>query len=97
MPAPALTSLGAWDSISDHLAQAENVRVALEYVARGETPFGIVYATDAQEEKGVRVVATFPDNTPRANCLSGGIDEKRVTGGQGFPDILGGTTGPSRL
>ena len=59
----ALTALGVWDSVSDHLAQAENVRVALSYVARGETPLGIVYTTDALSEKGVRIVAEFPENT----------------------------------
>jgi molybdate transport system substrate-binding protein len=29
-------------------------------VARGEAPFGIVYATDAQIEKKVKVLDTFP-------------------------------------
>jgi molybdate transport system substrate-binding protein len=29
-------------------------------VARGETPLGIVYSTDAQAEKRVKVVGTFP-------------------------------------
>jgi molybdate transport system substrate-binding protein len=59
----ALTSLGVWNSVVDHLAQAENVRIALAYVARGETPFGIVYLTDAIAQKQVRVVDTFPDDT----------------------------------
>jgi molybdate transport system substrate-binding protein len=59
----ALTSLGVWNAVAGQLAPAENVRVALAYVARGETPFGIVYTTDALSEPGVRIVATFPDNT----------------------------------
>ena len=59
----ALTALGVWDSVSGHLAPAENVRVALAYVARGETPLGIVYATDARVEPRVRIVDTFPENT----------------------------------
>jgi molybdate transport system substrate-binding protein len=33
------------------------------YVARGEAPLGIVYATDALVDKTVRVVDTFPANT----------------------------------
>jgi molybdate transport system substrate-binding protein len=59
----ALTNLGVWDRVKDHLARADNVRAALEYVARGESPLGIVYGTDAQAEKRVRVVDTFPANT----------------------------------
>jgi molybdate transport system substrate-binding protein len=59
----SLTSLGVWDSVSGHLAQAENVRAALAYVSRGETPLGIVYTTDALSDHSVRIVGTFPDNT----------------------------------
>jgi molybdate transport system substrate-binding protein len=40
--------------------RAENVRAALAFVARGETPLGIVYATDALVDKKVRIVDTFP-------------------------------------
>jgi molybdate transport system substrate-binding protein len=59
----ALTKLDVWSTVADHLAPAENVRAALAFAARGETPLGIVYATDAMAEPRVRVVATFPDNT----------------------------------
>jgi molybdate transport system substrate-binding protein len=59
----ALMALGAWTGVADRLAQGEDVRTALAYVARGEAPLGIVYATDARVEPRVRVVATFPENT----------------------------------
>ncbi len=56
----ALTALGVWDSISGNIVPAENVRVALAYVARGEAPLGVVYQTDAKAEPKVRVVDVFP-------------------------------------
>jgi molybdate transport system substrate-binding protein len=57
----ALEALGAWATVQDRLAPGENVRVALQFVARGECPLGIVYATDAKAEPAVRVVDAFPD------------------------------------
>jgi molybdate transport system substrate-binding protein len=59
----ALEKLGAWSDVKDHIAQAENVRAALLLVARGEAPLGIVYSTDAAAEPGVRIVATFPEDS----------------------------------
>jgi molybdate transport system substrate-binding protein len=62
----ALRSLGVWVDIETHIARAENVRAALLLVARGEAPFGIVYATDALAEPKVRVVDTFPEDAHAA-------------------------------
>ncbi|WP_340644103.1 molybdate ABC transporter substrate-binding protein [Phenylobacterium sp.] len=56
----SLTRLGVWDSVSGKLAQAENVRAALQFVARGESPYGIVYDTDAKVEPRVKIVGLFP-------------------------------------
>lgn len=56
----ALTSLGVWNDVADRLVRADNVRSALAFIARGETPLGIVYETDAKVEKRVRIVDYFP-------------------------------------
>ncbi|MDR3495591.1 MAG: molybdate ABC transporter substrate-binding protein [Ancalomicrobiaceae bacterium] len=56
----ALQKLGMWDSLQGKLAFAENVRAALQLVARAEAPAGIVYKTDAFADPGVKILDTFP-------------------------------------
>lgn len=56
----ALTSLGAWDAAQARLVRAENVRVALAFVERGEAAAGVVYSTDAAISQKVRVAGVFP-------------------------------------
>jgi molybdate transport system substrate-binding protein len=56
----ALESLGVFAGVEPKLAQADNVRNALNLVSRGEAKFGIVYATDARADPKVKLVGTFP-------------------------------------
>jgi molybdate transport system substrate-binding protein len=59
----ALEKLGSWAAAEPKLAMAENVRATLAFVARGETPVGIVYETDAKVEPKVKIVGVFPDGS----------------------------------
>ncbi len=59
----AMTHYDLWDEVSDRVAQADNVRAALAFVALGQTPLGIVYASDAHAEPRVDVVARIPSHS----------------------------------
>ncbi len=59
----AFIFLGQWNDLETKLARANNVRAALALVERGESPLGVVYATDAVASKKVKTVAIFPENT----------------------------------
>lgn len=56
----ALEHFGLWSHVSDRLAEAENVRAALAWVATGIAPLGVVYGTDARADPRVAVIGTFP-------------------------------------
>lgn len=62
----ALQKLGAWDTLSPVMARANNVRAALALVERNETPYGIVYGSDAVASSKVQVVGTFPESSHKA-------------------------------
>ncbi|MFN3209623.1 MAG: molybdate ABC transporter substrate-binding protein [Roseovarius sp.] len=51
-----MQAAGLWEALRPHLAETENVRAALALVSRGETPLGVVYASDAQADTGVVVL-----------------------------------------
>jgi len=59
----ALQHLGVWTAVAGKIAAMENVRAALALVSRGETPFGIVYRTDAMADAKVRIVDEFPQDS----------------------------------
>jgi molybdate transport system substrate-binding protein len=56
----ALEWLGVWPAVQERLAPADSVRGALLLVARGETPAGIVYGTDARLDPHLAIAGTFP-------------------------------------
>jgi molybdate transport system substrate-binding protein len=87
----ALESLGLWDSVGAQVAQADNVRAALAFVATGEAPYGIVYATDAAAEDRVNVIGTFPKGThPPIVYPAAAMAESETPRKQTFLDFLRG-------
>jgi molybdate transport system substrate-binding protein len=89
----ALTRLGVWPSVAQRLVPADNARTALNFVARGEVPLGIVYATDAQRDARVRIVDVFPAGShgpityPAAATTNSGPEARE------FVRFLAGPTG----
>lgn len=53
-------NLGLWEDIQAKANLASNVRQVLDWVATGNAPCGVVYATDAQIEENVKVVCEAP-------------------------------------
>ncbi len=89
----ALTRLGVWKEVADRLVRAEDVRQALTFVARGEVPFGIVYATDAHIEQRVRIVGIFPAETHGPITYPIALTSRAGTEASRFVEFLQGARG----
>jgi molybdate transport system substrate-binding protein len=96
----SLRGLGLWERLKPKLVFSENVRQALDYVARGEVDAGFVYTTDAaMRAQGVREAFRPPDDSYRPVVCPGAVvaGAKQATLGQAFLDLLGSPQGRTVL
>lgn len=85
----ALESLGVWEALAPQVAQVDNARAALALVAAGEAPLGIVYATDAQAEPGIHVVARFAEDSHPPIIYPAAATDGSGEGARAFLKFLG--------
>jgi molybdate transport system substrate-binding protein len=96
----SLRALGLWDRVRTKLVFAENVRQALDYVARGEVDAGFVYATDAAlRTREVREAFRPAADTYRPVVYPAAVvrDSKHPRLAQEFITVLLGAEGQAAL
>jgi molybdate transport system substrate-binding protein len=96
----SLRALGLWDRLRPKIVLAENVRQALDYVARGEVDAGFVYTTDAASRaQGVKEAFRPPEDSYRPVVYPGAVvtAAKQPALGLGFLETLGGPGGRATL
>jgi molybdate transport system substrate-binding protein len=94
----ALEAARLWGDIEPRAVYAQNVRQALDYVARGEAEAGFVYATDAAVQKGkVKVTLTVPTETPISYPLGIVAGGPNPAAARAFVDFVLSPTGQAVL
>jgi len=87
----ALEAAGLWNAIEPRMIGAENVRQALDYVARGEVDAAFVYATDAAIMAGkVKVALSVPATKPVLYPVAVVAGSSNAAVAARFVEFLGG-------
>ena len=92
----SLRALGLWERLQARIVLAENVRQALDYVARGEVEAGIVYTTDAAvRSREVKESFRLPEDTYRPVTYPVAVikDARHAALAGAFIDLLVSTEG----
>ncbi len=69
----ALQTLGLWPAVRDHMVLQSNVRAVLALVERGESPLGLVYATDAALSSSIKIAAIIPSEAHEPITYTGAV------------------------
>lgn len=94
----ALENLDLWEPLEDRIVPRENVRAALALVERGEVRMGIVYASDAQASRRVRVIERLdPSLHPPITYHLAHVSGSRHRGAEDFAEFLLGQQGRAIL
>jgi molybdate transport system substrate-binding protein len=96
----SLKAMGLWEKVQPKLVLAENVRQALDYVARGEVDAGFVYTTDlAARAQGVKEVFRPAEDTYRPIVYPAAIvaASRHQALAQAFIDLLVSESGRATL
>jgi molybdate transport system substrate-binding protein len=86
----ALEKLTLWDKLESRLVLGANVAAVLAYLQRGEVSLAIVYRTEVQGAKGIKVLDTATGSwAPRPEIWMGVVQEShdRARAGE-FADFL---------
>ncbi|MDN2567283.1 molybdate ABC transporter substrate-binding protein [Aquibium sp. A9E412] len=89
----ALESLGLWEAVRGNAVFTENVRVALDYVRRGEVAAGIVYGSDRAAAPGLVAVYTFAEGSHPAIAYPAALTAGAKPAAAGFLEFLAGAEG----